>query len=85
MKEVKVLGIHILDRIKEASMTQALMTKYGHIIKTRFGFHELSEDVCSRKGIILLELRGEIKEWDLFYKELSEIRGIEIKTMNFNL
>jgi hypothetical protein len=85
MNDIKVIGIHIFDRIKEAGHTQRLLTKYGHIIKTRYGFHEVSEDVCSREGIILLELRGDKNTWDSFIVELNEIGGINVNEMNFNL
>jgi hypothetical protein len=85
MKEVRIIGVQILDRIKESGRTQMVLTKYGHIIKTRFGFHELSEEVASRVGLIILELTGNVKEWDLLEKELDEIGGIRMKTMKFEL
>ena len=83
MKPLEVIGINIFDRIKESGMVQNILTRYGHVIKTRFGFHEVSEEVCSRVGFILLELRGDPQEWDKLKKELNEIGGIVIKSMKF--
>lgn len=85
MKEKRIIGINVLDRIKEAGRTQMVLSKYATSIKTRLGFHELSEDVCSRNGFIILELTGEISDWDKFENELNEIGGINIQKMSFDL
>ncbi|MEI6822597.1 MAG: hypothetical protein WCL51_11745 [Bacteroidota bacterium] len=83
MKESRILGLLIYDRIKEAGKTQGVLTKYAHLIKTRLGFHEVSEAICSRVGMIILHLTGSIAEWDQFEKELLEIGGLEVQKMSF--
>ncbi len=83
MNEIRIIGLHITDRIKESDKTQKVLSKYSKIIKTRLGFHELSNEVCSRSGVILLQLSGTIEECDTFEQELSTIGGIEIKKMCF--
>ena len=85
MKEIRVLGLHIFDRVKESGKTQEVLTRYGDNIKTRFGFHELSEDVCSREGIILLELTGNTEAWDALENELKQIFGVTVKRMHFSV
>ena len=85
MNELRILGINVLDRIKEAGRTQATLSKYATTIKTRLGFHELSEDVCSRNGFIILELQGEKEKMDELEKELGEIGGINLQKMSFDL
>jgi hypothetical protein len=85
MNQIKVITILVKDRIKEAGRTQKLLTKFGHIIKNRLGSHEVSENVCSRIGVIILQLAGNPDEWTIFEKKLSEIGGIEFKTSAFNL
>ena len=85
MLEKRIIGINVLDRVKEAGRTQNVLSKYAASIKTRLGFHELSEDVCSRNGFIILELTGKISEWDEFENELNEIGGINIQKMIFDL
>ena len=64
MKEKRIIGINVLDRIKEAGRTQKVLSKYATSIKTRLGFHELSEDVCSRNGFVILEVTGNISDGD---------------------
>ncbi len=83
MKETRILGLQILDRIKEAGLTQSILSKYSHIIKSRLGFHEVSEEKCSRVGLIILQLTGNPEEWDKLEKELNNIDGIRIRKMNF--
>jgi hypothetical protein len=85
MTEKRIIGINVLDRIKEAGRTQKILSKYATSIKTRLGFHELSEDVCSRNGFVILELTGKKLDWDMLENELNEIGGINIQKMIFDL
>ncbi len=85
MSEKRIIGINVLDRIKEAGRTQKVLSKYATSIKTRLGFHELSEDICSRNGFVILELTGKKSDWDMLENELNEIGGINIQTMIFDL
>ncbi|MEI7491662.1 MAG: hypothetical protein WCK92_09710 [Bacteroidota bacterium] len=83
MKEIRIIGLLITDRIKEAGLTQGVLSANAHLIKSRLGFHEVSEDVCSRTGVIVLHLSGNPDEFDLFEKKLKEIGGLEIQHMIF--
>lgn len=83
MSEIKILGLLITDRIKEAGQTQAILSKHAKSIKSRLGFHELSENKCSRTGIIILQLTGDPNDWDKLEKELCDIGGIEVKNMSW--
>jgi hypothetical protein len=84
MNKTMILGILIFDRIKEAQKTQQVLTTHAHLIRTRLGFHELSQEVCSRVGTILLVLQGDPDQWKVLEDDLSEIGGIEIKKMKFD-
>ncbi|TVQ14216.1 MAG: hypothetical protein EA361_08480 [Bacteroidetes bacterium] len=83
MAKTKILGIMVYDRIKEAGKTQEILTRYASIIRTRLGFHELSREVCSRVGTILLVMQGEPEMIEKFQQELAEIGGIEVQVMEF--
>jgi len=83
MKEIRILGLLITDRIKEAGRIQGVLSNYSHIIRSRLGFHELSEDVCSRTGVIILQLVGAPDDWDEFENDLSQIGGVEVQRMKF--
>jgi hypothetical protein len=83
MKELRIIGLLITDRIKEAGMTQKVLTDYAHIIRSRLGFHEVTENVCSRVGVILLQLSGNTDECNKLEKALSQIGGIEVQKMSF--
>lgn len=83
MTETRILGLLISDRIKEAGRTQWLLTKYSRLIRSRLGFHELNDNVCSRSGIIVLHLTGQPDEWDEFENDLKQIEGLEIQRMSF--
>lgn len=84
MKNFKVVGILIKDRIKEAGRTQKILTDFAHIIETRIGKHEVSDSSCSRVGIIVLHLTGNTAEWKKFEEALSVIGGIEVQTISFD-
>ncbi len=83
MQQSRILGIMVYDRIKEAGKTQEVLTRYASVIRTRLGFHELSRDVCSRIGTIVLVLQGEPEVWQKLQDELQEIGGVEVQVMQF--
>lgn len=74
----------ILDRIKEAGKTQAILSKHASVISSRLGFHELSDEICSRVGFIILQLSGTSDKFDALETDLRQIEGIETKSMSFN-
>ncbi len=81
---IKILGIKILDRIKEAGLTQEILSKYSNLITTRLGFHELTSEVCSREAYIILHLSGSEPETVKLRNGLKEIGGIDLREMTFN-
>ncbi len=84
MQQTMILGILVFDRIKEAGRTQEVLTKHADVIRTRLGFHELSDNVCSRVGTILLVLQGNPDQWEELQEDLAQIGGVEIKKMKFD-
>ncbi len=85
MQEIRVLGLQVFDRIKEAGRTQGVLSEYARCIRTRLGFHELTSEVCSRDGYIILELAGKSGDWDKLQEELSQIGGLNLQVMSFDL
>ncbi len=83
MQQTMILGILVFDRIKEAGKTQEVLTRHADVIRTRLGFHELSDNICSRVGTILLILQGKPEKWERLREDLAKIGGIEIKEMKF--
>ena len=61
---IKVLGIKIIDRIKEAGLTQEILSRHATVITTRLGFHEVTDSVCSREAYIILHLNGDPSDSD---------------------
>ncbi len=84
MQETMILGLLVFDRIKEAGRTQQVLTKHADVIRTRLGFHELSDNVCSRVGTIVLVLQGQPENWKALEEDLEQIGGVEIKKMKFD-
>lgn len=81
---IKVLGIRITDRIKEAGLTQGILSKHSAVITTRLGFHEVTESLCSREAYIVLHLKeGENGSAQLF-ADLKQLEGIEIREIDFD-
>lgn len=83
MKETRIIGLLIRDRIKEAGRVQLALSKYAHLIKSRLGFHELNENTCSRAGVVILQLSGSPEEWQAFEEEIAAIGGVEMQKMSF--
>lgn len=81
---ITILGIKIIDRIKEAGLTQSILSKHGAVITTRLGFHEVTDEICSREAYIILHLRGDQSEAEILKSELMSLGGVEIRQMIFN-
>jgi len=80
---IKVLGIKIIDRIKEAGLTQGILSRHATVITTRLGFHEVTDEVCSREAYIILHLNGDPADTEDLASELETLGGIEIREMTF--
>jgi hypothetical protein len=80
---IKVIGIKIIDRIKEACLTQEILSRHATIITTRLGFHEVTEAVCSREAYIILHLKGDPADSEKLTSDLEALGGIEIQEMTF--
>ena len=81
---IKVIGIKIIDRIKEAGLTQEILSHYGSVITTRLGFHEVTDEVCSREAYIILHLKDDSDTVSRLHKELEPLGGIVIREMVFS-
>jgi hypothetical protein len=81
---IKVLGIKIIDRIKEAGLTQGILSRYASVITTRLGFHEVTDSLCSREAYIILHLNNSNAESENLKSELEALGGVEIREMIFS-
>ena len=81
---MKILCIKIIDRIKEVGLTQEVLSKYSDIIATRLGFHEVTDELCSREAHIILHLSGNSSNYSELDSDLKQIGGIKIRTMDFD-
>ena len=85
MKELRILGVMVTNRTQNSSIVQHILTKFGCSIKTRLGLHEVKSDTNSNYGLILLELTGDIAEWDKLEAELLKIEGVITKKISFEM
>ncbi len=80
---IKILGIKIFDRIKESGFTQEILTRYSPFITTRLGFHEVTDNLCSREAYIVLHIKDKDSESEKMREELELLGGIQIREMVF--
>jgi hypothetical protein len=85
MNEIGILALLIRDRVKEAGNVQAIIARYASVIRSRLGFHELTDAECSRVGIIILQLNGDLLLQQQLEEELKQVRGIEVKRISFEV
>lgn len=79
-----IFGVHVNNRVKEVPNIQKLLTEYGCNIKTRVGLHHVDEQVCSPRGLILLEMVGDEKLCQELAARLTALEGIEVQQMRFD-
>jgi len=80
---IKVLGIKIIDRIKEAGLTQEILSRHAAVITTRLGFHEVTDSVCSREAYIILHLNGDPAYSEKLRLDIETLGGVDIREMVF--
>ena len=85
MNEIGILALLIRDRVKETGNVQTIISRYASVIRSRLGFHELTEATCSRVGIIILQLSGDVHLQQQLEDELKQVRGIEVKRISFEI
>lgn len=81
---VRVIGIRISDRIKEAGIVQKILSAHAGVISTRLGFHELNSELCGREGYMVIHLAGNADECDELTEKLKMTEGIESLEMAFS-
>jgi hypothetical protein len=79
-----IVGVHITDRVKHAPEVQVVFTRFGTNIKTRIGLHDVEEGFASPNGLLLVEFVGTDEQCQKMVSDLSEIEGVEVKTMVFD-
>lgn len=79
-----IFGVHITDRMHKAGAVQELLTEYGCQIKTRIGLHHVDDNVCSPRGLILLEMYGDEATCLQLADRLAQIEGVEVQKMLFD-
>ena len=77
-----IIGVKLGNRVDSAVEFQRVLTKYGCIIKSRLGLHDVSENKCSPQGVILMEIIDE-ETGKKFEEELKDIEGAQVQTMSF--
>ena len=80
---IRIIGIKIVDRIKEAGLTQEILSRHAELITTRLGYHELTNEVCSREAYIILHITGDAARANILVSDLRQLGGIEIHEMRF--
>lgn len=81
---VRVLGIKITDRIKEAGLVQKALSEHSGVVSTRLGFHELNDELCSREGFMVIHLAGLPGDCEDLATQLKKIEGLFVKEMVFS-
>ena len=76
-----IVAVHITDRLKDAVDIQRLLTKYGDIIKTRLGLHDVGDG--GMNGLLLLDVIPSGDRIAQFEKDLQQVEGVEVKSISF--
>lgn len=79
-----VLGVLLTNRIQEAPAFQKLITDYGCFIRTRIGLHNVTDEICSVAGLILLEMFGEEAKILELEEKLRAWEGVKVQKMVFD-
>jgi hypothetical protein len=78
-----IFGVHVTNRATQVPSVQKLLSEYGCNIKTRLGLHHVEDNLCSPRGLVLLEMFGDLALCRELKTKLSALEGIEVKEMVF--
>jgi hypothetical protein len=78
-----IFGVHVTNRASQIPKVQELLTEYACNIKTRLGLHRVDQEVCSPRGLILLEMCGDAAVCGQLKAKLSKLEGVEVQQMLF--
>jgi len=79
-----IIGIRLDNRVDNAVKFQEVLTENGCKIKARLGLHEVSEDACSRDGIIILQPYGSKEDVESLVNELNSLEGVTARYLDLN-
>lgn len=79
-----IFGIHVTDRVKNATNLQKAFTDFGCNIKTRLGLHEVREDYCGPNGLIILEVCGPPEVLGAMERRIAAVEGVQVQKMVFS-
>ena len=80
-----VIGILITNRVENAAQIQSVFTECGCYIRTRLGLHEVTENICSPTGLIILEIFCDQNTCDEVEGKLKQIKGLQVQKMVFEV
>ena len=83
MRKRIILGVQVTNRVKNAVQVQEILTKFGCNIKTRLGLHEVTAEICSTIGLLILEMYGKSSEIMEMESRLKAVHGVVVKKMVF--
>ena len=78
-----IFGVHVTNRAAQVPPVQKLLTEYGANIKTRLGLHHVDEKGCSPRGLILLEMFGDLATCRQLKSKLAAMEGVNVQEMIF--
>ncbi len=78
-----LLCVHVTNRVKNAPEVQNLFTQYGDNIKTRLGLHEVSAELNSPAGVLVLEMVGEQARFEELASKVEALEGVEVQKVVF--
>ena len=79
-----IVALRIEQRVQTATSVQEVLTKYGGIIKTRLGLHDVGGDPPANDGIVILQLCCKPDEIDGLLAELGAVSGVKAKLIDLN-
>jgi ACT domain-containing protein len=87
MRDYTIVGVHVTERVKNASEVQNVLTQHGASIRTRLGLHETQADPnagAGPSGLILLDLVGKEEDVEALCDKLRKLHGVQVQRMFFS-
>jgi hypothetical protein len=83
MEDITILGVYVREPIQDVPRMQEILIRYGCVIKTRLGLHDVINTYAEPTGLVLLELYGDRGECTRLENELLTFDNLEVQKMTF--
>lgn len=78
---MQLVLVKIKARTQKAPRIQEVLTRHGCDITLRLGIHEVTDASCANEGLIVLQVKPDLRLVESLVADLQAVGDVEVKTV----